>query len=368
MDLSRSAFRCSVVALLVGGTVLAGCGLVESGSADQLVDPPDAASSSSSSSGSGNMGPLDGSGRTDPSYNESLVELAPQTALVHASPDLPAVRLCLSKGKSEPIPVSNIMPRSNQVGVDVGGAAYLGDLQSQVPNGSTTAYLVRTAVTERRVTESDPPQRHESCEFYLAPPNELNVDYWPVTIPPLPKTSLLVITGCRFWKEGCEAPQLKVVGLSGDMKRSDYVQGTFVALTKDASGDVKVTIDGTGLGQGTVADLSNTAQFEATPARNFRTGPITNELASSISISARRGDNVLVSGTLAHLAGVVDTTTEPARYYKDSYMAVVALGTKDPPYYDGHPQRPLHMLTLPFTVLNTTADAGPDARADGGIE
>ncbi|MFO0665675.1 MAG: hypothetical protein U0174_17090, partial [Polyangiaceae bacterium] len=124
--------------LLVVGGILSGCGVVSS--ADKLGPLFEPGTTADGGAGRGDLGASSGSPVTVPAQ-----ELVPQAILVHASPDLPALRLCVAKGKSEPIPVANIMPRSNQVGVDVGGAAYLGDLRSSVKAGEQ-AYLLRTAL------------------------------------------------------------------------------------------------------------------------------------------------------------------------------------------------------------------------------
>lgn len=348
--------------LLVVGGILSGCGVVSS--ADEggpLFEP---GTTPDGGAGRGDLGTSSGGPAKVPAQ-----ELVPQTILVHASPDLPALRLCVAKGKSEPVPVANIMPRSNQVGVDVGGAAYLGDMRSTlVP--AQQAYLVRTALTERRAKESDPPQRHESCEFYLSFPAEQGVDYWPVTLPQsLPATSLLVVTGCRNPTPTCPSPSLKVVPISATESFPGMTMGSFVPLADEVTGDVKVTVDGTvnGSGSGVVAG-GKANLYEATPPRDMTLGAISNQIAFSASISLQRNGVDLLKGTLASLAASVDATTEPARYYGTRSLVVVALGSSVPS--DEHPQRGLHLLALPLENVTTAVvdiDAGtPSTEVDAG--
>jgi hypothetical protein len=138
---------------------------------------------------------LDGGGDAGSSHAARLVA-------VHASPDLPDVRLCIKlDGKfvpDSPVPNGAPMPKSNYPGLAAGGAFRLPDL-GKLENVVVTV----TAIEARAINDGS--KLTAGCEELLCPPNSGmcldKTQYF--TMPALPsktfgpnKTYLLVLDGC----------------------------------------------------------------------------------------------------------------------------------------------------------------------------
>lgn len=343
-----------------------GCGLSERSSSDQGDPGPnglikdDASSDKVTETPSGTSAPEAGSGN-----RQTVLE---ETILVHASPDLPAMRLCFDDGDGEPLPTDNIMPRTNQVGVDVGGAASLGALSARVPAGGQQAYLVRVPWTERR-DAAGTPQRHQSCQSYLTDGAEKGRDYWPVTIPKLAQSSLLVISGCRDAAVCTTKPTLTAIDLS-----SIYVPGkgmisaAFLSVSPDAL-DANMSVNiARGTETGTLLKGGNVKLNEPTPSVSLEwprltTSELTAEVSMRPTVSILRGDKLLKTSDFATMAGMVNLTSPLETYFDASRFVFVAVGELAPKESE-HPQRSLHLLVLP---LGTTLQSTPDPRDGGSV-
>lgn len=305
------------------------------------------------------------SGGTPPEGTSKLAALTPEVILVHASRDLPAMRLCLADDGDEPIPANNIMPRTNQVGVDVGGAAYLGDLSNpkagtKAVKPGTTAYLFRADITERRNTVTGAPQRHQACSFYIKEHKEF-FDYWKVTIPEkLTKNALLVITGNAF---SSPAPSLVAVDL--EKTSASRFGGLFVSLTDDVKGNgFHLSVDDAGGSMGLPLEKETIIlPYEPTHLKDVAWTTRTNDAALVTRLSLWQSDEEIFGKSMSDLAQSVDTSMEAERYFRDPRTIVIALGEKSGK--DDHAQRRLHLLAVP--AQNPAIDLPPPGSDGGGI-
>lgn len=338
----------TVLAVVVGTGAVAGCGIATSDAA--TAGPPEAADTTSSSSGGASL---------DPGKASTGTPIKPETILVHASPDLPAMRLCLSANDEEPIPSDNIMPRTNQVGVDVGGAAKLGAINTKIVAGQT-AYLFRASVTERR-DAAGTPQRHQSCQSYKNGA-EANIDYWEVQMPPVAPNALLVIRGCRSTAVCADKPSLKSVALTSiSAPKPESISAAFVSLSPDLVGTAfSVDLKRSGVSSSLVSP-GTLALDELTPAKEFAWSALSStEIAQTSAVVGRQGTTVL-ERDFTNMASIIDLNSDPTKFYAASRFVFVAVGWNEPK--DTHPQRGLHLLALPLDNAVVTPE---DPREDGG--
>ena len=295
--------------------VLLGCATPSTsslGAPDRGGDENKGGSSSSSTSSSGNT-------------PEGTIAFAPNVILVHASSTLPAVRLCVGEGGAEALPTDTIMPRSNRIGVDVGGAAYLGTPSALGLTTATPAYLIDVTLIE-----SFNRGRHASCQSVVdAFKGGEGRYFWSVKLKEnlaSTSSSILAITD-----SASGTPELTPIALDKAVPSKSQTaafSAAFVSLSKDVEG---ASIDAQIAGPGTRHlqlvkpgrdVLVNTVQDVDRDTVPFAPA----EFETTMAI-LKFGERTFQS-SLAFLATRVYSPIEPQAYYQKTIPTVlVAVGS-----------------------------------------
>jgi hypothetical protein len=367
--------------------------------------PSASSSSSGGSSGSGDAAPNPG-GKPDV---EGVI-------VVHASPNLPAFRVCFDGyGQYSARPANNTMPQSNLPGIDVGSAVHIGSLTEDVDgpadpadagadaskdagadaskdagnDGSTDAGADGGANSARLFVflEENIRGNDQSCADLLRTKAD-NKDYYAVPLAdPAQLTqgggiALVAIQGCVAGPDlnasrcGSElsgkphnlrarvikvAPQntpgklaVQALFVSDALRTAQSVELFFGATPGTKFVDHPEFLDSVKGGNSALTPPNSPTLFELPEAGNVFD-------AQGFRVEVLRGSkSTVVFQSLAQTQALSDPLTVPSDYYKlPSNFVVLVLG-EDQPVDLSDPNRALHMLAFPVRDPRQFADAGGD--------
>jgi hypothetical protein len=207
----RIALRAALVAAAFSPVVLvvACASSASSGGSPSATSGFDAGSSETGTPAAAEAGPDADATTADATSPEGGIDGAPAplttVIFAHASPSLPALRLCWVPAglglpaSGVPFPSDNEMPASNYPGIPVGGAVWLTDPAQVASVAGATIYALRAwPLGQDRTTK---------CADLLCPPGGQNcripnLDYWRIgTIAPAQlrtgASNIIAVSGCR---------------------------------------------------------------------------------------------------------------------------------------------------------------------------
>ncbi|NOU26933.1 MAG: hypothetical protein HOO96_03410 [Polyangiaceae bacterium] len=273
--------------------------------------------------------------------------------LVHASPNLPAFRVCFDAlPEGAPLPRSRPMPRSNTVGVDIGSASYLdvdADLAALRAAGpSLPAHVI--SVDELADKANVPCGQ---LMDNLRSRNQLGVNYWDVSVPVeavAPGAHAIAIVGCSN-AFGSDRPECVVIK-NGTV---DQKNGTVAVRSLELPGRTTRFFSVAGALLTPRSDivalkfrdvLGNPAFGQRTELKEQRDDGSDfepNEI-EALKFTTLGGANVTQTmiATQAYTAPLV----LPRLYFQhDNPVTIALVGAQNP--IPGHPGRALHLIAIP---------------------
>lgn len=408
---NRLGYRLALALPILLGTRLVACAADESSSA--FRGGPDA-SEGGASSGSSSSGGISSDAANDGSNSTPGLNSAVEGVIVvHASPNLPAFRVCFDGfGQYSARPSNNTMPQSNLPGIDVGSAVHVGSLNENVdgpadpfdagPDAAkdASADASKDAAgdaakdasagdggTNGRVfvfREENIRGNDQSCADLLRSKTE-NVDYYTVPLAAAPQLTqgggiaLVAIQGCVA---GADATAARCGGELGgkphnlrarvitvtpqDNPGVLSVQALFVSDSLRAADRVELFFGSTP-GTQFIDHKAFTASVKDGNSLLTPANPQTFELPEAANVFdsqgfrvevLRGGKSTVVFQSLAQTQALSDPLTVPSEYYKlPSNFVLLVLG-EDQPADVSDQNRALHMLAFPVRDPRQFADGG----------
>ncbi len=314
-----------------------------------------AASSSAFPSDAESKGNDDAGGSPAPGAEAGMTndrgEAIESLVLVHASPNLPAFRICFDALPDQaPLPRSRPMPRSNTVGVDVGSAAYADDdlVALRAAGSSLAAHVI--SVDELADKANVP------CALLmdnLRSRNQLGVNYWDVTVPAAavgPGAHAIAVVGCSnafgsdrpecaVTKGGVVDPKngtitVKSLNLPSRTTPLFSVAGAVLTPRSDL---VALKFRET-LGSPAFGEITELKQ-QGAPGADFEPREI--EALTFAAAGGAKLEQTMIA-TQAYTAPLV----LPRLYFQhDNPVTIALVGAQNP--IPGHPGRALHLIAIP---------------------
>jgi len=409
---NRLGYRLALALPILLGSRLVACA-ADAESTSAFREGRDASPDGGASSGGSS-----GGGSTDASAPAPLGSDVEGVIVVHASPNLPAFRVCFDGfGQYSARPSNNTMPQSNLPGIDVGSAVHVGSLTQNAdgppdpfdagPNAAKDASAdaskdagpdaakdasaadasVSDGGTNGRVfvfREENIRGNDQSCADLLRSKTE-NVDYYTVPLAAAPQLTqgggiaLVAIQGCVA---GADATAARCGGELGGKPHNLRarvitvtpqnnpgllsVQALFVSDALRAADRVELFFGSTP-GTQFIDHKAFTASVKDGNSLLTPANPQTFELPEAANVFdsqgfrvevLRGGKSTVVFQSLAQTQALSDPLNVPSEYYElPSNFVLLVLG-EDQPADVSDQNRALHMLAFPVRDPRQFADGG----------